>query len=180
MTAEQWKPVVGFEGAYEVSDLGRVRSLDRWIRHVSRRGNTNLARRPGQIMQIFRSTNGYATLPLRLNGKRKNKYVHHLVLEAFVGPKPVNMEALHLNHDRADARLENLRWGTKRENEDAKIAAGRSRSGTEHGVAKLTDDDVTAIRSARGAVMQKHLAEQYGCSKGNISAIQLRKSWRHL
>jgi type II secretory pathway pseudopilin PulG len=87
---ERWLPVVGYEGAYEVSDKGRVRSVDRMV----------LKGRPDR--------NGYP----RVNLRGKTKTVHRLVLESFIGPCPDGQVACHANDIKTDNRLENLRWDT--------------------------------------------------------------------
>lgn len=112
---ETWLPVVGWEGLYEVSDLGRVRSLDRFV--ASRDGS----RKPhkGRILtgSINRST-GYrtATLVDASSGRRHYALIHRLVLEAFVGPCPDGMECCHSDLDRSNEALSNLRWDTRSAN----------------------------------------------------------------
>lgn len=179
MTAEQWRPVVGHEGAYEVSDAGRVRSVDREWQQVSRWGGLQRGFIRGRVLCRGHTLGGYVQVNLNSAGKGRSKTVHSIVLEAFVGPRPPNAEALHLNHDKADCSLANLKWGTRRENEDAKVAAGRTLRGEKSPVAKLTVAAIHAIRARRGEP-QQDLADEFGCTFGNISAIQRRKSWRHV
>lgn len=106
-TGEQWRPVVGYEGLYEVSDHGRVRSLDR----ITRTGNGDRLYR-SRFLEGYISL-GYRRVALTRGGKSVHYLVHRLVLEAFVGPCPDGMEGCHNNGDRADARLSNLRWDTR-------------------------------------------------------------------
>lgn len=114
--AEEWRPVVGFEGHYEVSNLGRVRSLDRPI--PVRRPGAVTHYRPirGRMIRLCLDTRGYLVLGLSKDGVRITGIVHLLVLEAFVGPPPPGHECRHLNGVKTDARLVNLRWGTRSEN----------------------------------------------------------------
>ena len=105
---EKWKAIPGYEGFYEVSDQGRVRSLDRIV--------SNGRRIKGQFLSPSRVRGGHLRVDLRKNGKREYIFVHRLVLLAFVGPCPTGMEACHWNDVPDDNRLENLRWDTSSAN----------------------------------------------------------------
>jgi hypothetical protein len=118
---EEWRPVVGHEGAYEVSDQGRVRSLDHFRMQTGPHGELVQRFYPGKILRPSVSTKaGHVGVSLR----RKTFHVHALVLAAFVGPRPVGQETLHLNHVGADNRLVNLRYGTRSENSRMTYAPG--------------------------------------------------------
>lgn len=105
---EMWKPVVGYEGLYEVSDLGNVRSVDRTVWH-SRGFEMTLKGKP--LAQNPRG--GYLRACLTKDGKHKTISVHKLVLEAFVGKRPDGQDICHNNGNRTDNRLTNLRYDTK-------------------------------------------------------------------
>lgn len=109
---ETWKPVVGHEAKYHVSDLGRVRSIDHWD---GRRRVTGRVLRPGD------RKSGHVTVAI---GKGNSQSVHALVLAAFVGPRPAGAEILHMNHIPWDNRLSNIKYGTKSENLKMDYAAG--------------------------------------------------------
>lgn len=105
---EEWRPVVGYEGIYEVSDRGRIRSLgftDSLGRH-----------RAGRMKSPAHTADGHLQTRLSKDGVLTGHMVHRLVLEAFEGPCPDGMEACHWNDVPDDNRLENLRWGTHAEN----------------------------------------------------------------
>lgn len=113
---ERWLPVVGFEGSYEVSDLGRVRSLDRveiWRRTIRGQYIEGERHFKGKILVPTPKEAGHMHVQL---GRNNRFYVHHLVLTAFVGPAPAGMECLHWDDDPANNVLDNLRWGTRSEN----------------------------------------------------------------
>lgn len=117
MTTEVWKAIPGFEGKYEVSDLGRVRSLPHYVRVVAR-GTEAKRLSPGRILRPGPSKSGHVSVAI---GKGNSRLVHQLVLEAFVGPRPAAPEGslidvLHLNGNPQDNRLVNLRYGTRSEN----------------------------------------------------------------
>lgn len=110
---EQWRPVVGYEGLYEISNTGRLVSL------VGRRG-------PRYEMTAAPSNWGYRRAVLRgRDGSKKAKLLHVLVAEAFIGPRPPDTEVRHLNGNRLDNRRDNLTYGTRSENIADTIQHGR-------------------------------------------------------
>lgn len=116
---ETWLPIPGHEGSYEVSDQGRVRSLDRRVPcdHGATRKVRGLMLKPSVT-----EGSDYA----RVNISRKPRNIHHLVMLAFVGPLPEGMVTRHLNGDPLDNRLVNLRYGTYAENSADMIRHGTS------------------------------------------------------
>lgn len=109
-----YKPVKGFEGLYEISEFGEIRSVDRMVGGKS--GST--WKRKGKKLKPQTNQNGYAMVNLRKNGARKTMTVHRLVATAFL-PNPENLpEVHHKNHDPRDNRLENLQWVTSAEQKD--------------------------------------------------------------
>jgi NUMOD4 motif/HNH endonuclease len=116
MIEETWLPVTGFEGSYEVSDLGRVRSLDRLVKH----GNHHRRIR-GKILKLNFDRKGYACVVLAGNRFRR---IHTLVLEAFVASRPDGLECRHLDDDKTNNRLDNLLWGTGSENSIDRVQNG--------------------------------------------------------
>lgn len=107
---EEWRPVVGFEGLYEVSDQGRVKSLSK----LTGRGYL----RPEMILKLSKMPKGYLAAQLRKDSKNYKIRVHTLVLTSFVGPRPADQECRHLDGDPTNNRLDNLVWGTRAENMD--------------------------------------------------------------
>lgn len=98
--SERWLPVVGLEDRFEVSDLGRVRSLA-----------TGRIRKPSPGNKY-----GHLYVSFKQDGKGCVQPVHKMVLETFVGPRPADKVCCHTNGDRTDNRLENLRWDTQSSN----------------------------------------------------------------
>ena len=111
-TQESWRPIPGFEGLYEVSDQGQVKSLDR--ERPNKGGGT--ARIKGRLLKAVTNKDGYKQVDLYKNGKRRMSCVHELVCLAFHGPKPEGMEVCHNDGNRANNRLENLRYDTRSAN----------------------------------------------------------------
>lgn len=116
MADESWLPIAGYEGRYEVSNLGRVRSLDR-VRSHGRRWK-------GRILKPNTTPGGYLIVNLYLDNAMRSHTVHRLVLTAFVGPASEGHEALHRDGDPLNNALGNLSWGTRSENTQDQIRHG--------------------------------------------------------
>ncbi len=108
---ERWKQVVGFEGLYEVSDQGRVRSIDRVIM-VERYGSNYAKHLVGKVLAGGKDTNGYWGVQIN----RRFVRIASIILEAFVGSRPNDYEALHKDDNKNDNSLSNLYWGTRGDN----------------------------------------------------------------
>ena len=133
---EIWKPVVGFEGYYEVSNLGRVRSVDRIIVYST---GVKTPYKGRIITPIV--TQAYLQVNLQINQRRKTSYVHRLVAEAFI-PNPHSKKHVdHINGNKFDNRVENLRWATPRENQLNPVTVSRYREG----MAKREDKNVKRV-----------------------------------
>lgn len=118
-TPEEWRPVVGYEGLYEVSDLGRVRSLDRVTSHGHNR--------KGIVKATWLTHSGYVNVTLCKRGHRTKVGVHRLVCRAFNGPPPDNKPwVLHGNGTPGDNKPSNLRWGNGVENQADRTKHGRN------------------------------------------------------
>ena len=101
---EQWKPIKDYTGLYEVSNLGRIRSLN-----YMKTGEI-------KILKLSKNNRGYLVISLNKNGKRKNFKVHRLVAIAFL-PNPNNLETVnHINENKLDNRVENLEWMSYEDN----------------------------------------------------------------
>lgn len=158
---EQWLDVVGFEGLYEVSNHGQVRSV-----------------KTGQIKKI--TTDKKTNRPF-LNIWKKNKQsvirIHKLVLEAFVGKKPDGMECCHNDGNPFNNHISNLRWDTPKNNHADKVKHGTTNRGERCGTAKLTLEQVRAIR--KDDRLQKIIAKEYEVQQSLISRIKNGVRWQH-
>jgi hypothetical protein len=120
---ETWLPVVGYEGLYEVSDQGRVRSLDRYVANNRWPGAPDRLLR-GRILKPIPGggkTKKYFVVSL---GQNNNRKIDHIVLEAFVGPRPLGLESCHFDDNGHNNRLANLRWDTRSENHRDSVRNG--------------------------------------------------------
>ncbi|MBX3017968.1 MAG: HNH endonuclease [Bdellovibrionaceae bacterium] len=118
----------------------------------------------------------YPSVAVRVDGKTRSKKVGHLVLETFVGPRPEGYHAAHLDGNKDNSSLSNMRWVTPTENESHKILHGTKAVGEKHGSSKLTEADVAFIRSSdRGTA---NLAVMFGVSKRQILNIVNAENWK--
>lgn len=163
-----WKPVVGYGGDYMVSDCGKVLSLKR--------------AKPRRI-RASSAPGGYLKVSLCEQGSERTHLVHRTVLEAHVGPCPKGMECGHLDGNPANNHVGNLKWVTKKENGEHRVRHGTAyrTQGTLHGMCKLTESDVHAIRlRLRAGETQYAIARDYGVQQPLISRVHTGKLWSHI
>lgn len=176
-THESWKPIAGWEGFYEVSDHGRVRSVDREVRGAD--GRTQKWR--GRILVHNVMPKGYRAVSFSRPGKRGRDYVHRLVMAAFVGPCPPGMEVCHRNGDPGDNRHSNLRYGTFSSNNMDKVGHGTTTRGERNARARLTVVQVLdARRRADAGEPDRSIAASFDVHPETIGYIRRRKSWAWL
>ncbi|MDW4457592.1 NUMOD4 domain-containing protein [Staphylococcus saprophyticus] len=171
---EIWKDIKGYEGLYQVSDLGRVRSLDS-IRMDSI-GREKLYK--GQVLkQTTQKGRKRKVVYLSENGKQTARTVHTLVMQAFVGAPPADMEVCHNDGDEGNNVLTNLRYDTKRNNQ-----IDIYRYGSTPSAGKLTPEQVLEIREllASGECYQKEIAQMYEVAQQTISEINTGKAFSWL
>lgn len=116
---EEWRSVSGYEGVYEVSDMGRVKSLARSVPHPK-----GVAWKQERILRPIRHKSGHVSVIFSVNGERKKMAVHRLVLEAFVGPAPAGLWGRHWDDDPTNNSVSNLRWGTPAQNTEDSVRNG--------------------------------------------------------
>jgi len=177
---EVWRDIKGYEGIYQVSDLGRVKSLEREI--IRSDGKPTYQK---ECILKPKTDRGYLRVGLRNLGKRKFFSIHKLVLLSFNIPNPENKRTVdHKNEDKLDNRLENLRWATHKEQIEYAMETGtfKIKRGEKVGSSKLTEKQVLEIREkyVPRKYSQYKLAEEYGVHVTTISEIILRKIWQHI
>jgi hypothetical protein len=121
-TQEQWRPVVGFEGSYEVSDHGSVRGKERKAK--IRGGHRKIL--PSILSPVPTAQKGYLAVHFWRDNIRTVHYIHTLVLEAFVGPRPIGLYACHNDGDHLRNYVDNLRWDTQSENNLDAVRHGKN------------------------------------------------------
>jgi hypothetical protein len=189
-TGEEWRPVADFTG-YEVSSFGRVRSCARSVPRGTRWGVMTVQKVPERILKQseMKVKNRIVSLKVIIRRNDRVKYncrVHHLVLKAFVGPRPVGMEGCHNNGNPTDNTVNNLRWDTRKNNATDAIRHGTAcfprLAGEKHGRAKLTAKQVKEIKYLYDPNMRNgaSLARRMGVSESAIRHIAHGRNWRTL
>jgi len=169
--SEAWKSVVGYEGWYAVSNIGRVCRVA-----------------TGRVLKQQVCSHGYLIVTLCVHGKKTNSLVSHLVADAFLPPSgPTDTVVRHLNDIKIDNRVENLAWGTYSDNLRDAYRNGKNKPppihiGEANSSATLAEDQVREIRRlyATGKFSQRELALRFGVAQSVISDIILRKIWKHV
>jgi hypothetical protein len=110
---------------------------------------------------------------------KKFFFLHRLILQAFVGPCPEGMQCCHWDGDKSNCAVSNLRWDTPKANAADRVRHGTDFRGQRSPNAKLTNEQVQAIRQERG-LSWKELASKYGISKSAIMMILTRRNWKHI
>jgi hypothetical protein len=170
---EIWKPIIGFVGFYEVSNCGRVRSVDRTLKQIRHGKECNVFLK-GIDIKPSAETNKYlgVTLYKKNIGKRRN--IHCLVAETFIGGIRSGDEVNHLDHNKQNNTLENLEIVSRRANQDYSMVRYKMAK-------KLNRDQVLQIKYALAwGEKSAALAKQFGVSRININAISFGKTWRHV
>jgi hypothetical protein len=166
MQKEEWKPVSGYEGLYEVSNFGRVRSLKTGI--MLRLNNRGLEYR--------------SVLLCKKDLANKSLRVHRLVAQAFI-PNPENKPCVnHIDNNPNNNRVSNLEWVTPKENYQHSQMQGRNSMGEKVGTSKLKERDVLEIRKLfeTGQYTKRLLSRMYRVTSTMVFYIVNRKSWKHI
>jgi hypothetical protein len=171
---EIWRDIPGYIGSYQASSEGRIRSL--CVVH------------PDQVMsgvrlqkRVLSPGKGYAGrlgVSLCVYGVPKRFQVHRLVLMAFKGVPVEDLDGLHNDNNHLNNRPENLRWGTHTENMHDKWQHGTMPQGEKHSNAKLTEDQVRAIRL--DIRTSRAIAAEFNISQVAVVFIKNRKTWKHV
>lgn len=158
---EEWRDVVGFEGLYKVSNFGRIQTV-----------------KTGKIKeQTISKSDNRPYLSLWKNNKIKVCRPHKLVMEAFVSLRPEGLECCHNDGNPQNNHWSNLRWDTPKNNHADKVKHGTTNRGEQCGTAKLTLEQVRAIR--QDTRLQRIIAAEYGVKDNTISRIKSFKRWAH-
>lgn len=180
MQKEIWKDIEGYEGYYQVSSLGRVRSLDRVVIN-----SKNVCRKhTGKILKINFIADGYLGCSLYKNRRMKTARIHRLVAKMFIKNNGNKKCVNHKNGIKTDNRVDNLEWCTHSENMNHAVQNGLKlgSQGSSHFLSKLTEESVRNIRllSKICGVSNVDLSAYYKVDSSIISKIVNYKIWKHV
>lgn len=181
---EIWKPFYGFEGFYEVSNQGRVRSVDHYISEkidVMGRHIPPILKR-GKLLKQRKHPFGYKLVTLSKNNEIFHRVIHRLVAEAFLGPRPSEETVIrHLNGNPTDNRLENLAYGTQKDNMMDAIKQDTVEYGERRYNAKL--DNATVIEIKKEIICgygSGEISKKYGVPQSQIWKIGMVLAWKRV
>jgi len=176
---EIWKDVPEYEGVYQASNMGNVRSLDRYAPHNRWDVKQGLK---GKMIAQNKTKFGYFSLKL----SRRSYQVHRIIAKTFI-PNPENKPQVnHINGIKTYNRVENLEWCTSKENVkhsyEIGLASGSRRRGSKNGQSKLIESDVVNIRLMyrQRKMSAGDLSELYNVSLPCIWQVIWGKSWKHV
>lgn len=173
---EIWKDIEGFEGIYQISNLGQVKSLEK----IDRCPNGGLFTRPEIIMKQSDS-DGYKRVQLYKDGKSKQKLIHRLVCEHFVENPENKSEVHHIDFDKSNNYYLNLRWSTSKENVNYTVEAGRKHNlSNNHHNAKITLNEAIKIKEMiKDGIRVVDIHKQLSISINIIQNIKSKNSWKN-
>lgn len=176
LPGEIWVSAPGHEAHYRVSNLGRIKSLER--HKAMKNGVTRIFR--GKLLTSRYAKNNGVYIMVELDGRMQS--LHRLIAAAFLGPAAPGMQINHINGDKTDNRVDNLEYVTPAENSRHAYATGLAKGpiGRQPVNTVLTAEDVRYIRSMKGKKTQVALAEELGCSKSTVGHAMTGRNWASL
>jgi len=173
--------LISYAPGYEINRDGVVRSLPRTV--VRRRGTyvEHIVHIPGKVLKPWLS-HEYPTVSLRVRGKTITRKVCKIVMDVFGPPQPIGKPCVcHCNGNSHDSSLDNLVWGSHKDNMADARRHGTLAKGERQGQAKLTADIVNEIRHLREAGMTyRMIGERFGVCRHHVSHIVRRMRWEHI
>ena len=168
---EKWRPVRGYKRWYEVSDRGRVRSVDRWV-HFS---DGRVRFYSEHILARYKDWYGYLKVTLNRNSEDYRVHIHLLVAEAFLGKRPRGLQVRHKDGNPLHPYKNNLCYGTSKENHADALRHGTRRYGSLCSYSTLSTATITKIKNLRGKMTCKEIAELVRSSPSHVCNVQQGK-----
>ena len=175
---EIWKPIKNYEGLYEVSNFGSIRSLDRTVKAAIR--NNNFIKRKGRDITPKYTQQGYQFVLLYKDGVSKSMFIHRIVAIEFLDNTDLKLAVNHKDLVKSNNNVLNLEWVTYKENKAHAMENNAVAKGESCGASILKESDVIFIRSQHGLISGKKLAKKLSISDTNIYDIWNRRTWKHI
>jgi hypothetical protein len=174
---EEWRDVPGYEGLYQVSSYGKVRSLSRYKEWKGTKVFVE-----GQTRSLTMNKKGYLTCPLNKDGRRKHFLVHRIVALAFLPNEDSRLQLNHKNCIKTENHVDNLEWVDAKTNvrhayENNRI---KSKKGSANGRSLLTEELVREIKNKVHLMSRKDLGKMYNVSPCTINDIARGRNWTHV
>jgi len=163
---EEWRPIKGYEGLYEVSNTGRIKS------------HLELCRVKNKLLKGFKMEKGYIRVSLSKNKIFKTYSIHRLVAIVFIPNIENKPDINHIDNNPSNNNINNLEWVTNEENKRHSVKQGRHAHRETHSRAKLTGKDIVEIRKSR--LSNRDLSNKYNIDLSIISKIKNNKIWKHI
>lgn len=172
---ELWEPIEGYEGYYEISNKGRVKSLDRTVPGIKKKTVSS------RIMKTQADRTGYPRAYLTIGSKTKTVAVHRLVYKAFVGSIPKGQQVDHIDGNKLNICPENLQVLSRRDHRRKTVFTRQHAFGERVGNSRLSTSDVAKIRYLlnKGELTQKEIAKKFDVHYSTIGAISSGRTWVH-
>lgn len=176
MQKEVWKPLVVFEGGYEVSSFGRLRSIERIVDYGWKK-----AKRPSKILSLRCGKWGYLYTTLSLNKVRKTLKIHRMVATTFIDNPENKPQVNHIDGDKSNNNISNLEWCTAKENVNHAYYKGLRKGikGERSHLSKLTKKQVAEIREiySKKQLSQEKIGKKYNIAQTQVSRIVNYVNW---
>lgn len=178
---EIWKNIKGYEGLYQISNYGNIKSLDRIIIYKNKYSHFHKGKYLKQEIDI----NGYLYISISKDGKIKKNKVHRLVAETFIFNPKNKSDVNHKDGNKQNNNIDNLEWNTHQENENHAVKNKLKSYGQDHYLTKLTNEQVKLIKWIAKNVKVKYgfwskLSKKLNINKNIISSIINNKSWKSI
>lgn len=173
---EIWKDIKGYEGYYQISNLGRVKGLLRIVDHsLTKKYIVKSIIRKNDLLN-----SGYVIINLAKNGIVRKFIIHRLVAQSFIQNPEKKSEINHKNGIKKDNRVENLEWCTRSENCKHSFDIGLSKRGEDHYKTKLTEKQVIKIKRNKNNLTVTEMAKKYHVTYECIRKIIKNYNWKHI